>query len=105
MTNRDAYRLRKASDKCRQEKYTTVQVGNTQFKPSAHAILVELSLQRSEIPMYISAGAYEQAASVLQCNIELGAFLRIVPLMGETSPSESDALSRFKYILSVQKIL
>ena len=55
--------------------------------------------------MYISAGAYEQAASVLQCNVELGAFLRIVPLMGETSPSESDALSRFKYILSVQKIL
>ena len=82
-----------------------MQLGYTQYKAISHAVMVELSLQRVEIPMYVSPGAYEQAAAVLKFNFELGAVLRIVPLMGETNPSASDSLSRFRYFLSVTKNL
>ena len=55
--------------------------------------------------MYVAADKYEQAAAVIRCNLELGAFLRIVPLLAEKTPSEDATYSAFKNNLSMHKIL
>ena len=55
--------------------------------------------------MYVAADKYEQAAAVIRCNLELGAFLRIVPLLAEKTPTKDAAYSAFKNNLSMHKIL
>ena len=51
--------------------------------------------------MYVPAGSYTQAAAILQSNLELGAFMKIVPFLCEKQPNKSEAYEEFKHIITI----
>ena len=55
--------------------------------------------------MYVAAGDYREAASILLLNLELCAFLQIEPVLDEQSPTEPDMCIVLRHLLALQKEL
>ena len=83
----ELHKLRQATKTCRETLFAPVQVAGVELRPSPFALLLEISAQNVPLPMYVSAEMYKEAAEIIKLNLELCAFLFIVPVLAEQSPA------------------